>query len=77
MTTYALLLDQRGQGCPMPVITLAGRIGDVAVGEVVAVLADDPASASDLPAWCALRGHSYLGETTVDGARAHLVRREA
>ena len=77
MTAYTLLLDERGKRCPMPVISLAASIGDVEVGEVVAVLTDDPASQHDIPAWCALREHGYVGAETVDGAMAYLVRRLA
>ena len=38
-------LDCRGQLCPLPVIALARAFADLAVGDVVAVLADDPAAA--------------------------------
>ena len=75
MTTYALVLDERGKRCPLPVISLSARIGDVEVGEVVAVLTDDPASRHDIPAWCSLREQGYVGEELVDGATAFLVRR--
>jgi TusA-related sulfurtransferase len=77
-TTYALVLDERGRRCPLPVITLARRIGEVEVGEVVAVLTDDPAARHDIPAWCAMREQTYLGETTLTepAAEAFLVRRE-
>ncbi|TDD66739.1 sulfurtransferase TusA family protein [Jiangella aurantiaca] len=62
--------------CPLPIIELARRIGDVAVGEVVTVLADDPAAASDVPAWCRMRGHEYAGTgEDVGGAPSYLVRR--
>jgi TusA-related sulfurtransferase len=62
--------------CPQPVIELARRIGDVPAGGVVAVLADDPAAATDVPAWCRLRGHEYLGtEKSDSGAPSYLVRR--
>jgi tRNA 2-thiouridine synthesizing protein A len=54
-------LDCRGQRCPLPVIALARRIGEVPVGGVVRVLADDPAAAADIPAWCRLRGQEFLG----------------
>jgi tRNA 2-thiouridine synthesizing protein A len=43
--------------CPLPVITLAKRIGEVAVGATVTLLADDPAAETDIPAWCRMRGH--------------------
>ena len=59
----ALTLDLRGQLCPLPVIGLAKRITEVGVGSVVAVLADDPAAAADIPAWARMRGHDYLGAT--------------
>lgn len=64
-----------GRPCPAPVIELARHIGDIAVGEVVAVLSDDPAARLDTPAWCAMRGHEYLGEEPSEGGVAYLVRR--
>jgi tRNA 2-thiouridine synthesizing protein A len=33
----------------------------VPVGEVVRVLADDPAAANDIPAWCRMKGQEYVG----------------
>jgi len=47
-----LELDCRGMRCPLPVIELARRVREVPVGGVVLVLADDPAAAADVPAWC-------------------------
>lgn len=74
----ALVLDQRGRRCPLPVIELARRIGDVRPGELVAVAADDPAARLDVPAWCRMRGHAYVGETTADdGVPVYSVRRGA
>ena len=72
------VLDCLGQRCPLPVIALAKRIGDVEVGGVVAVLADDPAAADDIPAWCRMRGHEYLGESAApDGVPVYSVRRRS
>ncbi|MBD0292288.1 MAG: sulfurtransferase TusA family protein [Jiangellaceae bacterium] len=71
-----LILDCRGMRCPLPVIELARRIGDVEVGSVVAVVSDDPAAAVDVPAWCRLRVHEYVGQgQSVDGVPSYLVRR--
>jgi TusA-related sulfurtransferase len=56
------------------VIELARRIGSVPVGAVVALLADDGAARLDVPAWCEMRGHDYLGEpspSTFHIRRAH------
>jgi tRNA 2-thiouridine synthesizing protein A len=60
MSAPALRLDCTGMRCPRPIIELARRIADVARGEVVEVLADDPAAAPDLAAWCRMRGHQLL-----------------
>lgn len=73
--TPDLVLDCRGQRCPLPVIAVARRIGDVPPGGVVRVLADDPAARSDVPAWCRMRGQEYLGEVAVDGVPGYDVRR--
>ncbi len=71
-----LLLDCRAMRCPLPVIELARHIGDVALGGLVTVLADDPAAAADIPAWCRMRGQDYLGSGQADGgAPAYVVRR--
>jgi tRNA 2-thiouridine synthesizing protein A len=71
----AAVLDCRGQHCPLPVITLAKRLPTVNVGEVLRLIADDPATARDVPAWCRMRGQEYLGELHLDGVPAFDVRR--
>lgn len=53
-----LELDCRGMRCPRPVIELARHLGDVAVGGLVRLLADDPAAGPDVAAWCRMRGHT-------------------
>lgn len=76
MSEVTLELDCRAMRCPMPVIRLSQTIGDVAVGEVVAVVAADTAARSDVPAWCRMRGHEYVGEdVAADGTPRYLVRR--
>ncbi len=73
----ALVVDALGKRCPIPVIMLARRIGEVAVGDVVAVLADDEAARLDIPAWCEMRGQEYVGERPHNPGAAYLVRRLA
>jgi tRNA 2-thiouridine synthesizing protein A len=57
-------LNCLGQRCPLPVIALARNIGNVEIGAVVRVLADDPAAANDIPAWCRMKQQEYLGSPT-------------
>jgi tRNA 2-thiouridine synthesizing protein A len=71
-----LEIDCRGQLCPMPIIELARHLGDVAVGEVIAVASTDPAARHDVPAWCRMREQEYVGEDAADdGVPRFLVRR--
>jgi tRNA 2-thiouridine synthesizing protein A len=57
-----IVLDCLGQRCPLPIIALAKRIRNVQVGDVIRVLADDPAAANDIRAWCRLREQEFLQE---------------
>ena len=73
-------LDTRGQLCPLPIIKLARHIHDVAVGDTITVVSDDPAAASDVAAWCRMRDHELVRADTGlpdDGpdATAYVVRR--
>ncbi|MBV1852557.1 sulfurtransferase TusA family protein [Catellatospora tritici] len=68
-------LDCLGQRCPLPVIALARRFPSIPVGAVVRVLADDPAAAVDIPAWCRMRAQQYVGAVSVAGSPAFDVRR--
>ncbi|MGX6601727.1 sulfurtransferase TusA family protein [Micromonosporaceae bacterium Da 78-11] len=61
-----LTLDCRGQRCPLPVIALAKNYRKVEVGEVVRVLADDPAAANDIPAWCRMKDQEFVGSPAPD-----------
>ncbi|MQS11913.1 aminotransferase class V-fold PLP-dependent enzyme [Streptomyces kaniharaensis] len=79
-TAETLVIDALGKRCPLPVIELAKRIGEVPAGGTVAVLADDEAARLDIPAWCEMRGQEYVGEAPAadfggDRGSAYLVRR--
>ena len=46
-----------------PIIEVARRIVEVEPGQVVRVLADDPAAGPDLAAWCRMRNHTLVSRT--------------
>ena len=73
--TRPVVVDARGMLCPQPVIDLARAVKDAPPGTVVEVLADDPAAATDIPAWCRLRGAELLGVEPFEGATRYRVRR--
>jgi cysteine desulfurase len=69
-------VDSRGRRCPLPILDLARALPAVQVGTDVVVLADDPAAASDIAAWCRMRGHTLVNSADHgDGATAYRVRR--
>jgi len=54
------VLDCIGLFCPVPVFRTREEINRMAVGEVLAVLADDPAAEEDLRSWAKRTGHEIL-----------------
>jgi cysteine desulfurase len=70
------VVDSRGRRCPLPVLDLARALPGVRTGSELTVLADDPAAASDLAAWCRMRGQQLVSQASIgQGATAYLVRR--
>ena len=59
-------LDARGLLCPMPVIKAQDRIADLRPGTVLEVLATDPGTLADVPAWCRVHGHEVLETAQAD-----------
>jgi tRNA 2-thiouridine synthesizing protein A len=72
---YDLELDVRGTMCPMPMATIGRRIYDVEVGQVVKVLATDPACMADIPAWARVTENEMLSAEMVDQEYELYVRR--
>ena len=60
------VLDARGLICPMPVIRTQQRVDSLEDGAVLDVIATDPGTLHDVPAWCRVHGHEVV-ETHRDG----------
>ncbi|MEV6332379.1 sulfurtransferase TusA family protein [Streptomyces sp. NPDC051909] len=56
-----VVVDGTGMLCVTLLLRLRRRIAHAPAGTVVHVIATDPAAPLDLPAWCHLTGHTYLG----------------
>lgn len=69
-------LDARGLLCPLPVLKARKRLSMLARGEVLRVVADDPAALIDIPHFCAEQGHELVAQTELDHpCHAYLIRR--
>ena len=54
-------IDCLGLFCPMPIIKTAEVIKEIEIGQVLQVLVDDEGIVEDMPNWCKMTGHEYLG----------------
>lgn len=69
-------LDTIGLLCPLPVLKARKRLGAMQPGQVLRLLASDPAAVIDVPHYCTESGNDLLGvEELPDGSRAFLIRR--
>jgi len=77
MTSYKpyKTLDVRGKFCPAPVLETSKAIKEVPIGEILEVLATDPAAKPDLEAWAKRMGHEFLGAETVGDYTRIYIRR--
>lgn len=72
----AQTLDARGLKCPLPVLKARKCLGALSVGDVLDVLADDPAAFVDFPHFCAEQGHDFLGDREApDGGSVFSIRK--
>ena len=65
--TQPVMLDGGDRRCVQLLIELRRLTMTEPAGTVVHLIATDPAAPLDLPAWCHLTGHTYLGPVATTG----------
>lgn len=55
-----VVVDTVGKVCPQPVIAASLKMKQLLDGQVMEILADDPAVLRDIPAWCKNSGNRFL-----------------
>lgn len=60
------ILDTQGTLCPIPVIKTQQAIKKLAPKDHLKVLASDPGTLHDIPAWCRVHGHSLVSSEHLD-----------
>ena len=73
--TPMLVIDALGRKCPIPIIMLAEQIRGVPIGGTIAVLADDPAARTDVPAWCTMKSHEFVALAELASGWSFLIKR--
>ena len=59
----AKTLDTKGDLCPLPVVKTSKAIKEIGIGQILEVLATDPASKPDFAAWSKMTGHALLSSS--------------
>ncbi|MFI7596565.1 sulfurtransferase TusA family protein [Actinoplanes sp. NPDC049681] len=75
--TGPVVLDGGDRRCVQLLIELRRLILAVPTGAVIHLIATDPAAPVDLPAWCHLTGHTYLGAVHGTGRATYAVQTTA
>lgn len=60
-----LTLDAQGLRCPEPVMMIRKSMRSLAEGNILRIIADDPATKRDVPSFCEFMDHQLL-ESQVD-----------
>lgn len=60
MTEAFKTLDVRNISCPMPVLKSKKALKELEIGQVLEILATDPGSMADIPAWTRTTGQELI-----------------
>lgn len=66
-TERHVLVDSRGSFCPGPITDLFKAYRNSQLGDVIELLATDPAAKSDVTAWAKRTGNELVGMTDEQG----------
>ncbi|WP_317931613.1 sulfurtransferase TusA family protein [Halioxenophilus sp. WMMB6] len=75
--TDVLQVDASDCLCPMPLLKLKMALKSLAAEAVVELLASDPTSQQDIPAYCRISGNPLLGFSQRDGLYIYRVQKKA
>lgn len=57
------VLDTTGLICPEPVMLLHKSVRELSVGQMIEVIATDPATTRDIPKFCQFLGHELISQS--------------
>jgi len=61
------VLDLKGLSCPLPVLKANKTMKELIAGEVLEIIATDPAAPKDFEVFCENTGHQLTESSQVDG----------
>ncbi|MEW6082838.1 MAG: sulfurtransferase TusA family protein [Bacillota bacterium] len=72
---YSQVLDCAGLYCPVPVMRSREEMDRMFPGEILEIIADDPAAEEDIPRWAKRAGHTVVNMWK-DGSEIHFLIRK-
>ncbi|WP_148255009.1 sulfurtransferase TusA [Aidingimonas lacisalsi] len=67
-------LDTSGLYCPEPVMMMHNRVRELQTGDVLKVIATDPATTRDIPKFCSFLGHELVHQSEDQGTYLYFIR---
>ncbi|MBU1311615.1 MAG: sulfurtransferase TusA [Gammaproteobacteria bacterium] len=68
-------LDALGLRCPEPVMMVRLQLRKMQLGETLLIIADDPATTRDIPAFCRFMDHELLSSDTSELPYRYVVKK--
>jgi tRNA 2-thiouridine synthesizing protein A len=73
--TWDAELDAVGLLCPLPVLKARKRLQALKSGQILRVIADDPAAVIDMPHFCMEASHNLLEQSETNGNQVYLIQK--
>ncbi|GIU04122.1 sulfurtransferase TusA [Shewanella morhuae] len=68
-------LDALGLRCPEPVMMVRKTVRQMAAGETLLIIADDPATTRDIPSFCEFMDHTLIASKTTQTPYQYLIKK--
>ncbi|MBZ5877701.1 MULTISPECIES: sulfurtransferase TusA [Chromohalobacter] len=67
-------LDTSGLYCPEPIMMMHNQVRDMTAGQILTVIATDPATTRDVPKFCTFLGHELIAQSHDDERYRYVIR---
>ena len=68
-------LDALGLRCPEPVMMIRKTVRNLADGQTLLIIADDPATVRDIPSFCQFMDHTLVASQTAQLPYQYLIKK--
>lgn len=72
---FDLEMDTQGLMCPEPIMMLHGKVREMAAGQVLKVLATDPATTRDIPQFCNFLNHELVAQAHTEDVFVYFIKK--